>query len=67
MSDSGTVTDCPLCGAGIEPFGQMRHRFFAEDLQEGEICIECARKVAPDQVDHAEAMERQWARSDRGS
>jgi recombinational DNA repair protein (RecF pathway) len=57
MGHSGTLDSCALCGRQIEPFGKMRHRFFAEDLQGDEICLDCARKVAPSQVSMAELME----------
>jgi len=66
MSDSGTLGACPLCGNPIEPFGALRHRFVAEDLGEA-ICIDCARKVAPEQVATAERLEREWASATRGS
>lgn len=56
---------CAACGETIQPFGTMRHRFIAEDLG-AEICIECARLVAPAQVAAAEALERKWV-NERGS
>lgn len=65
MPNSGTL--CPVCNRPVEPFGVMRHRFFAEDLGGQEICVECARTVAPAQVAAAEAMEREWNKPERGS
>jgi hypothetical protein len=64
MSDSGTVDSCSLCGRPIEAFGELRQKFYAEDLQD-EICIDCARKVAPSQVAMAELMERGRPRGPR--
>ena len=44
----------------IKPFGAMFHRFMVEPLGGHEICLKCARRVAPAQVTIAEDMERQW-------
>ena len=66
MAKSSNLSMCPICGGALKPFGVMRHRFVAEDLGGTEICIECARKVAPMQVAAAEEMEQKWA-SEQGS
>ena len=67
MGDSGTLGACPLCGSPIEPFGEMRQRFVAEDLGGDDICVDCARKVVPEQVALAETLEREMANRRRGS
>lgn len=59
MTDSGTLPRCPLCNGPIARMGKVvPHRFVAEDLGSEEICLDCARKVAPSQVAAAEALER---------
>jgi recombinational DNA repair protein (RecF pathway) len=49
------VTACAVCGLPVEPYGILRHIFASEDA--GVICTACARTVAPDQVEMADALE----------
>jgi recombinational DNA repair protein (RecF pathway) len=56
------ATACAVCGKPAEPYGLLRHVFASEDV--GIVCTECARTVAPDQWEMAEALER--AAAERG-
>lgn len=50
------ATACAVCGKPAEPYGRLRHVFAIEEG--GQLCTDCARKLAPDQWKTAEALER---------
>jgi hypothetical protein len=49
---------CSNCGGPVKPFGTMRH-WFALD-EGGALCLACARALAPERVEIAEAWEKRW-------